>query len=447
MLGKSTPPGSDYYPSKLDQTTVGTSTQHTFLVFSKDDKHGAPHTSILNAFLRHKVRINSQVGYADAKLGGYVSCLSCDLKNADISADGLTVELRMLKSVSTASSVRMENRIFEGVFFPLTLLDKRVIALSSGITFLLEERLKTREEKNALVEVGRVYAISVVAQIQKLFPPSTSKKILQDNISDYFKACGLGRFNFVASQEKAVQMAILDPPLSETGQAAGNHFLQGVVEGLLEAIDNRSMTVMEDLYDARARRLSFHLVEKSIAEKSSAPLLKPSMPKEIQSQALDEVEKVIKSLENTGPDLDDKSPLVIEVSAERSEGIAARENAKPAFYTERGPSLNGALKTYKDEGWIGGKIGTTPENGEAAHLVVIKYPESSDKSPTESKPTMEKEKTVLVEKIEKEETTSEGSDLKITQQSPRKTRNDEEENEAYNEALRDSDALYFEDSI
>ena len=447
MFGKSAPSGAEYYPSKLDQTTIGTATQHAFLVFSKDDKHGAPHTAVLNAFLRHKVRINSQVGYADEKLEGYVSCLSCDLKNADITADGLTVELRMLKSVSAASSVKMHNRIFESIFFPLTLLDKRVIALSAGITFLLEERLKTREEKNALVEVGRVYAMNVVSQIQKLFPPGTSKKILQDNISDYFKASGLGRFNIVSPEGKSMQVTILDPPLSEAGQGTGNHFLHGVITGLVQAIDDRSMTVAEDLYDARARRLSYHLVEKSLASKVSEPLLKPSMPKEIQSQALDEVEKVIKSLENAGPELDDKSPLVIEVSAERSESVAARENAKEQpYFTERGPTLSGK---YKDEKGIGEKIGISPEDKKISSPAVEQFPKLSVKSLPEPKASPpEKAPAVSLEEIERTPAPSADSKLRISRSAPKKiSSTDDEDDEIYSQALRDSDDLYFEDSI
>src|SRR5579872_4464653 len=275
MLGRASPPVSDYYPSKLDQTTVGSSTNHTFFIYSKDDRHGAPHTSILNAFLRHKVRILSQIGYSDEKIGGYVLCLSCDLKGADISADGLTVELRMLKSVAITKSVKMENRIFEGLFFPLTLLDKRVIALSAGVTFLLEERLKSREEKEALVDVGRIYAINIVDQIRKQFPPNVSSKGLLDNTNDYFKTAGLGRFNFQLSQEKSFTTTIQDPPLSDTGQATGNHLLYGIVVGVLEALNNRSMAVAEDLNDQKTRRLTFHLVESSLARKSGEQLLKP----------------------------------------------------------------------------------------------------------------------------------------------------------------------------
>jgi hypothetical protein len=203
MLGKA-PPAPEYFPSKLDQTTVGTASQHSFLIFGREDKHGAPQTSILNAFLRHKVRITSQSGYVDEKLGGYVFCFSCNLKNADISPDGLVVELRELKSVTQARSINMDNRIFEGFFFPLTLLDKRVTALSSGITFLLEERLKTREEKNYLVDVGRLYALGIVNQIRKAVSfehvcqnyPRKRKRLLQDRWAWKVRLCCLpGKIN------------------------------------------------------------------------------------------------------------------------------------------------------------------------------------------------------------------------------------------------------------
>ena len=217
-------------------------------------------------------------------------CLSCDLRNADITPDGLIVELRQLKSVRHARSVSSENRLFDGFFFPITLLDNRVIILDSQVTFLIERQLGTPEEKTALVEVGRIYALDTVRQIRGKFPRGCSDRIIQDNVNDYFKAAGLGRFSLLDSKEKTVQAIIRDPPLSERGEATGNHFIQGIVVGLIEAFQGREMRVMEDLFDSNTGRLFIVLLDKS-AE------IKVPVQDDVKMKALEEVEKVIRSIE------------------------------------------------------------------------------------------------------------------------------------------------------
>ncbi|MDA4131107.1 MAG: hypothetical protein OK457_10080, partial [Thaumarchaeota archaeon] len=278
---------------------------------------------------------------------------------------------------------------------------------------------------------------------------------------EYFKAAGLGRFNFIVSQEKSIQTTVLDPSLSDTGEAIGNHFLHGVIVGLIEGLENRSMMVVEDLYDVKARRLSFHLVEKEISKQTaSEPVLKPSLPKEVQAQALDEVEKVIKSLEKEGPDLDDRTPLLIEIGAERS-ALAAKvqapvQSSTPSIYTPKEPSLNKLLKAYKDGGWVGGKvIGTTPESEKSTALVVVKYTEPEKKidlpsslvEPISNSEKGEK-KEELVEKIDSSiESPRELQDSSVKIPAKRNVRQDEDDADLYNQELRDSDDLFFEDSF
>ena len=184
------------------------------------------------------------------------------MRNSDITPDGLVVELRLLKFVRTTRSIRMENRLFDGFSFPLTLLDSRVIALDASITFLLERELKTPEQKAALVEVGRVYAMDTIRQIRAKLSGTVPERILFDNVLEYLKAAGLGRFDLLDTDATSLQAIVRDPPLSEKGDARGNHFIHGIVIGLIEAFQDRETAVVEDLYDPGANRLFITLLDK-----------------------------------------------------------------------------------------------------------------------------------------------------------------------------------------
>jgi hypothetical protein len=106
--------------------------------------------------------------------------------------------------------------------------------------------------------------------------------------------------------------------------------------------------------------------------------------------------------------------------------------------------LSGMLKTYKDDGWVGGKIGAPPETGEPSHLVVAKYMELPTKNVDEISPsTNEKEPEKLVEKVEPENAPEEPTP-RATNRSSRKTKSDEDETEVYHQELRDD--LFFEES-
>ena len=269
MIPGQVPTGPDNYPYKLGQTTAGDRKKHAFLVSGRDEKKISTQAQVLNLFLKHRVKIASHFGYLDDSSHEFVLCLSCDLRNADITPDGLVVELRLLKSVRHARSVSSENRLFDGFFFPITLLDNRVMILDSQFTFLIEHQLGTPEEKAALVEVGRIYALDTVRQIRGKFPRDCSDRIIQDNVNDYFKAAGMGRFSLLDSKEKTVQAIIRDPPLSERGEATGNHFIQGIVVGLIEAFQGREMRVMEDMFDSNTGRLFIVLLDKRCRDQSS----------------------------------------------------------------------------------------------------------------------------------------------------------------------------------
>jgi hypothetical protein len=136
----------------------------------------------------------------------------------------------------------------------------------------------------------------------------------------------------------------MDPPVSEIGEATGNHFVHGIVAGVVDALQNHSMTVVEDLYDAQARRLSLLMVEKSVVTKSSSNILKPSVPNEVQAKALDEIEKVIKSLEQDDSELENRDDVLLIETGVKSESVTTlaqlKSESSPSTYSPKAPSLS-----------------------------------------------------------------------------------------------------------
>jgi len=415
----------EYYSYKLGHLGAGDQKKFTFLVSGKDEKRISGQGQVLNLFLKHRTKIISQWGYLDDARHEFVICLTCDMRNADITPDGLILELRLLKFVRNARSIRMENRLFDGFFFPVTLLDSRVIVLDSSITFLIEHELKSPEQKAALVEVGRVYAMDIVRQIRTRLPSSLPEKVLLDNVMEYFKAAGLGRFSLLDTDPNSIQAIVRDPPLSEKGEATGNHFLHGIVVGLVEAFKDRETTVVEDLYDPKAGRLFIALLDKRNVSTKVQPA-----GSEVKIRALEEIEKVISSID----------------------GDTRSRESVPVISVNSSATLNQVLKNYASEGWVGGKIGYAEIPKESATPpIVVKY--VNEQTSSEEKEEKITQSTVLVSK---DSTTdedpksiqppSEISEEKRKKRSKPQEREDEAElAKAIKSAMGEED-LYFEES-
>ncbi len=419
----------DYYPYRLGQTTVGDPKKFAFLISGRDERRTSGEGQVLSVFLKHRVKILSQWGYTDDAQREFVVCLTCDMRNADITPDGLIVELRLLKFVRTARSIRMDNRIFDGFSFPVTLLDNRVIALDASITFLLERELKTPDQKEVLTEVGRVYAVDVVRQIRMKLSSSLPEKIVYDNVLEYLKVAGLGRFSFLDSDGNSLQAIVRDPPLSEKGDARGNHFIHGIVIGLIEAFQNRETTVVEDLYDPGPNRLFVALLDKRNVQ--SKPL---SQQNQAKIRALEEIEKVISSID----------------------GETKAETPVPTMSASSSATLNQVLKNYESEGWIGGKISYAEIPKEVATPpVIVRYAEperSKEVDRKKEEANLAETATKVLDKVEQELKSIPQSSVKIPEgkllKKATKRREEEEESEltkAIRKAMGEEDS-YFDDS-
>lgn len=399
----------EHYPSKLSHGSIGDPKKFAFLISGRDEKRSSTQGQVLSQFLKHRIKIVSQWGYLDDQRNEFVLCLCCDMKNADITPDGLVVELRLIKSVRNARSVSLRNRLFHGYLFPMTLLENRVVVLDSQITFLIEQQLcKSPELKESLAEVGRIYALDIVRQIRSKLPADSGENTIRENVLDYFTAAGIGRFSLLDTDVRSVQAVVRDPPLSERGEATGNHFIHGIIVGLIESLSSRETTVVEDLYDPKSGRLFVALLDKR-----NVSTLDPKTRRDVKTKALQEVEKVISSIE----------------------GTEEQRNPTPLITAGSQVTLNQVLKAYGDEGWVGGKIGYVPESGKEPSVVVAKY---KDGQLVEEKP--ESKTTTQNEMPSNSEV--------MTRRRITKGDQDEEDEDLANalKSIMGQDSVYFEDS-
>ena len=303
---KAKPSNIVYCPNNIGQAVPAGSKTYGILIEGKDEK-GEVSALIMNTLLKRGARILSQTGYLNEKYKEFTLVLTCDLNYANGTLDDIIIQLRRIKHVTRADSHNLKNQMFHGLLFPLVLMDtNRVVAVNSGLTFEIQEGLRTEFEKSILAEAGRSYGKSIIRTIKQRFEQAEKTKTLpldvetlEQNVTGYLKASGWGKFRWEL-QENYEQVVIYDPPTSQKGgSAAGNMFLQGMVAGITDEFRNKSFSIMEDHYDPQSRLLTLTLIE-SNANSLLLQTREEKLLPEQKTKVLEEIEKVIKSVEVVG---------------------------------------------------------------------------------------------------------------------------------------------------
>ena len=297
------PSAAVYYSYNIGRGAPASSTIYGFLVEGKDSSGGVP-ALIVSNLLKWGARIQSHTGYLSERSREFTLSLTCDLGDADRTPDDLLIQIRKMKNVTRAESVSLRNQLFDGLLFPLVLMDtNRVVAIDSRLMFEIQEKLKSQAEKSGLEEAGRDYGVGIVTRIKQKFEANKNTRsesapdsVIIENVTGYLKAAGWGKFSW-ESEESCERVVIQDPPTSsKEGSGAGNLFLQGLMAGITEAFQNKRLGVMEDHYDIQARRLTATLVEQSRI-KSVEPTREETLSQEQKTMVLGEIEKMISSVE------------------------------------------------------------------------------------------------------------------------------------------------------
>jgi len=293
-LGKPRLPSVEYYPNNIGNLTVGNPRSYAFLIYGRDER--GIQAQILGILHKRGARIISQNGYADDRSKEFTLCVSCDLSEVSVTPDDLVIELRRMKLVRNAMAICLKNRMFDGFLFPLTIMmTSRVVAMDANISFMIQDRLNNEESRAGLRDVGRDFALGIVKQIREKMSSGFPEDAVQENVRGYLKASGWGSFAW-ESETSFERLTIIDPP-SYSGKAVGNYFLHGMAAGLLEAFRKKKFSLVEEVYGQDTRTLTLMLSEKRIEVKRLEAPGDKKISKTVEVRALEEVEKVIRSVE------------------------------------------------------------------------------------------------------------------------------------------------------
>jgi len=293
-LGKPRLPSVEYYPNNIGNLSIGTPRTYAFLIYGRDEK--AIQVQILSGLLKRGARILSQTGYVDDKSREFTLCVSCDLGEASVTPDDLVIELRRIKQVRNAMAICLKNRMFDGFLFPLTiLLTNRVVSIDSNIMFHIQERMSSEDSNIVLRDVGRDYALDIVKQVRNKMPAGFSEDAIQENVRGYLKASGWGSFTW-NSETTFEKVVVIDPPIY-SGKAVGDSFLHGMAAGLVESFKKKKFMLAEEVYNQDTRSLTLMLAELRVEVKRLESPSEKKITKSVEVKALEEVEKVIRSVE------------------------------------------------------------------------------------------------------------------------------------------------------
>ena len=296
---------TNYYPHYIGLPVPASSKTFALLVEGRDDK-GDISLQIISGLLKRGARILSQNGKADEKTGDFTLCLVCDLREMNQSSDDLVIQIRRMKNVRHAQGLSLRNNMFDGLLFPVVMMEtERSVAISSGLTFQIQEKLTTQQEKSSFVGAAEDYGKLIVNKIKQKFDerkdaktlPQPSIEVIQDNVRSYMMAAGWGRINW-QTEENIERVQIHDPPtLSPGGTGEGNLFLQGMLAGVMEIFRSKKFSIIEDHYDMQSRLLTLAYVEQSLVKPVEAQSREQLVSVEQNVKVLEELEKIIDAVE------------------------------------------------------------------------------------------------------------------------------------------------------
>lgn len=284
----------------IGQATPAGKAVHALIVESKDPDPEL-HILVMDTILKRGGRILSEKGYTERRQS--TISLVLDLRNLQGSVDDLLIQVRGLKHVEHAEFFNMKNRMFDGLLFPIMLMEThRVVAAKSSLIFDIQDKLKTKPEKSILVEVGRDYGKEIVNEIKQKFEDSDEKdkpvvdaQLLKRNVRDYITATGWGKITW-ESEGNVERVLIQDPPEDSKGSGTGNIFLHGIITGAMESIEGKQFGVIEDHYSQQTHLLTLALVEQASASLVESKTSEQALTEEQKTNALQEVERIITSV-------------------------------------------------------------------------------------------------------------------------------------------------------
>ena len=266
-----------YYPNVIGRAFPGSQSSYAILIEGRDDGKGETTVRAMERLVKKGVRIFSQKGYVNERAGTFSLLVLCQLPN--ISLDDIVTQIRKIKNVTNAQYITQKAQMFDGILFPLLLMDsERVIAVSPEVIFNTQQKLSSTAEIEALLEAGRLYGVEIADSIKNKFAFHPDGKqdedlnvpisVVEENIIRYLKAAGWGKISWDHGTTLE-RVLVHDPPTpkSKNASAAGNRLIEGLISGLTEGLQGKRFSVVEDHYDMQRRLLTIGMVETNVAMK------------------------------------------------------------------------------------------------------------------------------------------------------------------------------------
>lgn len=286
-----------YYPNVIGRSFPGSQSSYAILIEGRDDGKGEVIVKSMERLVKKGVRILSQKGYVSERAGTFSLLLLCQLPN--VSLDDLVIQIRKIKHVTNAQYVSQRSQMFDGMMFPLVLMDsERVVAISSEVIFNAQQKLSSTVERAALVDTGRQYGVEIVESIKNKFAFRPDGKriedlnipvdVVEENIIRYLKAAGWGKISWDHGTTLE-RVFVQDPPAPKAREAtvAGNRLIEGLISGLTEGLQGKRFSVVEDHYDSQRRVLTIGMVETSVALKMEQQKIQKPLIDEIETNEKD----------------------------------------------------------------------------------------------------------------------------------------------------------------
>jgi len=357
---KNNQPKRDYFPNIIGNFSPGLKNHFAFLIGGRHE--GAVLSQVLHAFRIHGVTINSFRAFNDKENREFAICITSDFSNGNLSPENIAIELRMMKFIRDVYVVPLKNRIFDGFLFPLTIMySDRVVAMDSGLLFKMQERFSSEEGNRILEELGSDYILEIFQRLNGKLGKKMAVVEVQKNVLGYLKAAGWGAFKCVPEND-GFKIVIRDPPTSMSGDASNNHFLRGVLAGLVESFYGSDLRVVEEAYDPVSRTLTTLLSQdlenrrsevKVHQEESFNSTLKPQS--ELEKSAALEVDRIAAMLLGKGESGKDLDQVENSANSDRREvlSLGRGENSQddrslPPTVLNENPPIKQAEKKKKE---------------------------------------------------------------------------------------------------
>lgn len=342
-----TPEIAAYYPNVIGRAFPGSKQSYAILIEGRDDGSGDVMVKATERLVKRGVRILSQKGYVSETAGTFTLLIHCQLP--DKSLDDIVIEIRKIRHVTNAQSITQKAQMFDGMLFPLLLMDSdRILAISPSVLYDTQEKIASANERNSLLEAWRRYGIDIVNSIKQKFATRPDGKpnddinipvgIVEENIVRYMRATGWGRISWDHGTTLE-RVFVRDPPTPKNGKegVSGNRMIEGLVSGLTEGLQGKHVSVVENQYDPSRRVLTIGMVETSVAVKMEDQMQRPVLKE--RSLARDEVAKTLE---------------VEETPIQKQEVLAMPVNGGSKLHLVYGK--NGAKQTSEEEAKVSADV-------------------------------------------------------------------------------------------